>query len=76
MQGLNAEDEPISGTDRSKLLLLIYMFQGAINHLKVEGVMIVKNFLQGHPMLKIAVNEDLQICKPGDIRGMSAIPRG
>ena len=49
--------------------LFIGMFQGEIDRLKVEGTMNVKNLLQCDATLRIAVNEDLQICRPGEVRG-------
>ena len=45
------------------------VLQGEVDRLKVEGTMNVKNLLQCHARLRIAVNEDLQICRPGEVRG-------
>lgn len=43
--------------------------KGVVSRLEVQGTVNVKNFLLGHPKVKIALNEDLQINTAGQVKG-------
>ncbi|XP_076442437.1 AP-4 complex subunit mu-1-like [Babylonia areolata] len=64
----SAVDERGLYVDVVENLTIVTNSQGEVSHFKVEGTMVIQNQLQGHPFLKIGVNEDLQICKPGEQR--------
>ncbi|XP_070179890.1 AP-4 complex subunit mu-1-like isoform X2 [Littorina saxatilis] len=64
----SAGDQKALYVDVVENLTAVTDSEGGVVHVKVEGTVNVNNFLQGHPTLKIAVNEDLQICRPGEVR--------
>nr|KAG5700699.1 hypothetical protein BaRGS_029064 [Batillaria attramentaria] len=43
--------------------------KGVVSHMEVQGTINVKNFLLGHPQVKIALNEDLQVNAAGQVKG-------
>lgn len=55
-------------------LSIVTNSQGEVSHLKVKGTMSIQSYLPGSPVLKVALNEDLQICQPGQekVYGKSA----
>ncbi|KAL8565684.1 hypothetical protein ACOMHN_056183 [Nucella lapillus] len=55
-------------------LSIVTNSQGEVSHVKAQGTMSIQNYLPGRPVLRIALNEDLHICQPGQqkVYGRSA----
>lgn len=46
--------------------------KGIVSRLEVQGTVNVKNFLLGHPKVKIALNDDLQVSSPNAVKGFGS----
>lgn len=51
------------------LVWLAFDDQGNVSRMEVHGTISVRNFLLGHPKIKIALNEDLQISATDQLAG-------
>ncbi|XP_025105513.1 AP-4 complex subunit mu-like isoform X2 [Pomacea canaliculata] len=58
--------------DLIERLTVVTDAKGNIGRMQVQGTINVKNFLLGHPKVKVALNEDLQISSRDQVKGFGS----